>query len=169
MYIININNVVCIILYKQQVVSHLDDEVNSPYKIRVPATNIRTAPLMSQFLTTLVARHATPQESNTRFGVWYLEKELRYRSDILGRVVVVPVGFVTDFASVPRYLPFAYALFGSTANASAVIHDYLVRRSALSWKEAAEVFLEAMETEGIVWWKRKLMYWGVRLAGLTED
>lgn len=124
---------------------------------------------MAKFLTTLIARHSTPSETGTEYGYWYVEKELRYRSDILGRVVVVPVGFVTDFASVPRFLPLAYALFGSTANASAVIHDYLVRRSTLSWKEAADVFLEAMETEGIVWWKRKLMYWGVRLAGLTED
>lgn len=124
---------------------------------------------MSQFLTTLVTRYETPEESNTDRGLWYLEKELKYRSTLLGRVITVPVGFVTDFASVPRQLPFAYALYGSTANASAVVHDYLVRRSQVRWKRAAQVFLEAMEAEGVSWWKRIPMYLGVRLAGLWRS
>jgi len=94
--------------------------------------------------------------------------DLKYYSSLLRRTITVPVGFETDFASIPR-LPFAYALLGSTATASAVIHDYLVGRSEVPWIKAAQVFLEAMEVEGISWWRRRMMYLGLRLADLWRN
>lgn len=98
---------------------------------------------------------------------WKLLAELVYHSRLHG-LVIVPAGFVTDFASVPR-LPLAYWLTGDTAHASAVVHDYLCRveysRCRISWSGAAEVFMEAMRHEKVPAWRRALMYWAVRLAG----
>lgn len=57
-------------------------------------------------------------------GTWRLLEPLCYVSPIFGGLIVVPAGFVTDFASVPR-LPFSYWLFGGVGQAAAVVHDYL--------------------------------------------
>jgi hypothetical protein len=74
----------------------------------------------------------------------------------------VPMGFVTDFASVPR-LPGAYLLFGGRANKSAVLHDFLyVERRDREFADA--VFLCAMKNEEPAW-RRFAMWLGVRLGG----
>lgn len=98
---------------------------------------------------------------------WRLTADLAYHSQLHG-MIIVPSGFITDFASVPR-LPVAYWLTGDTAHASAVVHDYLCRvhyeSCKISWKRAAQVFIEAMKHEQVPAWRRTMMYWGVRLAG----
>lgn len=98
---------------------------------------------------------------------WKLLCELAYNSQIHG-LIIVPAGYVTDFASVPR-LPFAYWLTGDTAHASAVVHDYLCSveyaRCKISWGRAADVFREAMKHEKVPAWRRTMMYWAVRMAG----
>ncbi|MEQ1663187.1 MAG: DUF1353 domain-containing protein [Thiobacillus sp.] len=98
---------------------------------------------------------------------WKLLCELAYNSQIHG-LIIVPAGYVTDFASVPR-LPFAYWLTGDTAHASAVVHDYLCSveyaRCKISWARAADVFREAMKHEKVPAWRRTMMYWAVRMVG----
>lgn len=98
---------------------------------------------------------------------WKLLCELAYNSQIHG-LIIVPAGYVTDFASVPR-LPFAYWLTGDTAHASAVVHDYLCsveyQRCRISWARAADVFREAMKHEKVPAWRRTMMYWAVRMKG----
>jgi len=80
----------------------------------------------------------------------------------------VPAGFVTDFASVPR-LPLTWLLAGDVAHQSAVLHDWLYRTGGgplgLSRAYCDRVFLAAMLEEGVPAWRRRLMYWGVRLGG----
>lgn len=98
--------------------------------------------------------------------VWIIDSALVFVSDVLG-LIIVPTGFETDFASVPR-VPIAYTLFGDRAHREAVVHDYLYRIDAkpgVSRKEADEAFLEAMECRGKGWFVRYAMYWGVRLGG----
>ena len=112
---------------------------------------------MARFLTKLVAEHVPPHD-------WALHEPLVYESDILG-TITVPAGYLTDLASVPR-LPMAYALFGGTANASAVVHDSLVDDEFIPWRVAADVFAEAMKAEGVAAWRRWPMTWAVRLAGV---
>jgi hypothetical protein len=101
--------------------------------------------------------------ANGGTGQWELTAPLVYESDMAGRIEV-PVGFSTDFASVPR-LPLAFMLAGDTAHASAVVHDYLCRvwipRGDITWREAADVFDEAMQSEGVPGWRRMLMRWAV--------
>jgi hypothetical protein len=87
-----------------------------------------------------------------------------YDSDVLGRRVTVPEGFITDLASVPR-LPLAYLLFGGVSNEAAVIHDFLYSGGKVTRKQADDVFCEAMKAEGVAGWRRGPMWLGVRLFG----
>jgi hypothetical protein len=117
------------------------------------------------FLTDLYCVKIKEARSNNR-ALWKLTQEFRYNSPIYG-LIIVPTGFITDFASVPR-LPFAYWLTGDTAHASAVVHDWLCRfdymQHKVSWAKAADVFYEAMEYEGTPSWRRLMMKLGVKLA-----
>ena len=114
------------------------------------------------FLTGLYVRKIREADSNGR-GTWQLLTDLSFLSETYG-LIVVPAGFETDFASVPR-VPVAFWLAGATADASAVIHDYLIRHDhaqcRISWRQAADVFREAMRAEGVPAWRRWLMHWAV--------
>lgn len=79
------------------------------------------------------------------------------------RLVVVPEGYETDFASVPR-LPFAYLVAGGRAPKSATLHDFLYSIRA-GREYADDVFLAAMKAEGVGPIIRRLMYLAVRLGG----
>jgi hypothetical protein len=81
--------------------------------------------------------------------------------------VVVPEGFVTDFASVPRALWSIFPPIGLYTKA-AVIHDYLYQYGHefdRDRKFCDEIFLEAMKALGVSASVRNSMYWGVRLFG----
>ena len=95
---------------------------------------------------------------------WVLTSELAFSSAVLDRLIIVPIGFVTDFASVPR-LPFAYLLFGGVADEAAVVHDFLYSTGACSRKLADDVFAEASKACGVAAWRRGPMWLGVRLFG----
>lgn len=77
---------------------------------------------------------------------------------------IVPRGFETDFASVPRGLWNIFPPFGKYTPA-AVLHDYLYRFSKLTRKRCDEIFLECMTALGVPYIKRYLMYWGLRVGG----
>jgi hypothetical protein len=92
--------------------------------------------------------------------------------------VIIPEGFTTDYCSVPR-IPFAYLLFGGMANEAGVLHDALyspwpgIIVANMHTREAVEVTREwadsvlyfALETCGVGWFARRMMYTGVKLAG----
>ena len=124
----------------------------------------------SRFFSTLKAEKVKEANSAGR-AKWKLTAPLEYYSDKLGTLVVVETGFETDFSSVPR-IPFAYLVAGDTAHASAVIHDFLARISypagAIKWNEAANIFGEAMEVEGVPAWRRFFMVSAVKLAGILK-
>ena len=68
-----------------------------------------------------------------------LAKPFKYESDILGCVITIPVGFISDFESVP--------LIRGCSRRAGVIHDYLCRidsRPVTTKEIAANVYLEAM-------------------------
>lgn len=96
-------------------------------------------------------------------GVWLLLSPLRYGD------IVIPEGFYTDFASVPR-VPFVFEAWGDRAHREATLHDYLYRIDSIpvvSRAEADRIFLEAMLSTGKPTRIAYPMYWGVRLAGWT--
>lgn len=115
---------------------------------------------MARFLNTVVVRKVANGDEDTELR-WELLEPLAYSSDYCPwEVLVVPKGFQTDFASVPR-LPLAYLLTGDTVHAPAVVHDWLIRTKRVHRTAADKIFLEAMQAEGIAWWRRYSMYWAV--------
>lgn len=89
---------------------------------------------------------------------WILTQDFHYG----GRVI--PRGFVTDFASVPRLV---WALISSTdlGDVGPVVHDWKYRNGIGSRSAVDKEFLRNMEREKIAWWKRQLAYRAVRLFG----
>lgn len=78
-----------------------------------------------------------------------------------GLRVHVPVGFQTDFASVPRFLWWLFPPQGRGSRA-AVVHDYLCVSQACSRFMADAIFREGMRELGVPWWRRVSMYYAVR-------
>lgn len=102
--------------------------------------------------------------ANDGRGSWILLSPLVFYSSILRKEIIVPAGFVTDYASVPR-LPLMYWLFGDTNHEAAVIHDFLYFTKQTSRKMADRIFKEAAAAIGTSGWRRWLMYAGVRVGG----
>lgn len=82
--------------------------------------------------------------------------------------LVVPVNFVTDYASIPRAFQLFIPKLGRHRKA-AVLHDYLYSKnnkySYLTRKECDCIFYAAMKDSGVAKWKRYSMYRAVRLGG----
>lgn len=114
---------------------------------------------MARFVTTLQGEWL----DDNRFR---LMTPLVYESDIMG-MVMVPAGFVTDFASVPR-VPIVYMLFGDRAHHESVPHDFFYQTHIVTKAVADKVFLEAMKARGKSWFIRYAMYLGVVLGGASS-
>lgn len=76
----------------------------------------------------------------------------------------VPEGFVTDFASVPRFFWRLLPPTGKYGKA-AVIHDFLYRTGAVPRVEADDTFYRAMLALGVIWPTRLTMWLAVRCFG----
>jgi hypothetical protein len=113
---------------------------------------------MSCFLSKLVVEASDDQRTAT------LVKPLIYESNLLGSDVIVPVGFSTDFASVPQLLWNIVPPLGRYGDA-AIVHDYLYRTQTTDRATADAIFLEAMEAKGVRWSQRQMIYYAVRLFG----
>ena len=88
-----------------------------------------------------------------------------------GWSVVVPEGFVSDGASIPRW---AWPIVGPPLRGKhlepAVVHDYLCERSFKLVDYEARVMADAaffllLKRFGVPYWKRALMYVAVRFWG----
>lgn len=77
---------------------------------------------------------------------------------------IIPVGFVTDFASVPRSLWNILPPIGKH-NRAALLHDYLYTENIGSRKKADELFLAVMIEDGVSVFTAWIMYLGVRIGG----
>ena len=98
---------------------------------------------------------------------WVVRKEFSYYLDDDNEdseKIVVPTGYVTDFASVPRAFWKIVPKWGKYGSA-AVIHDYLYDTQKKSRKESDKIFLNGMRILGVPKWKRYGMYWSVRIFG----
>lgn len=90
-----------------------------------------------------------------------------YMQEIRGVNVVVeiPLGFVTDFASIPSFFYFIVQPFGRHAPA-AVLHDYLYAVGQKKARKLADMlFLHSMREAGVPKLRRLLMYRMVRTFG----
>ena len=92
-----------------------------------------------------------------------LNKPKLYEID--GRTFMVPRGFITDFASVPRGLWNTLPPWGEYAEA-AVLHDWLYRNPGIvTRKEADLIFRKLMKQHGVGFLKRWVMWAGLRVGG----
>jgi len=97
---------------------------------------------------------------------WKLLEPLIYerKGDWFVLRFTAPEGASTDFASVPRIFWWFIAPTGNHARA-AVIHDHLYRTGAVPRFLADAIFRDAMAASGVGFWKRWIMWAGVRLGG----
>lgn len=109
------------------------------------------------------------QEPLVRFlggKFWRLEEEFVYHvgSEDSEDVIVVPIGYVTDFASIPQPFRGIYPKAGPWGPA-AIVHDWLCDTRTRSSKETHLIFREAMEVIGIPKLRRELFYRAVSWFG----
>jgi hypothetical protein len=80
--------------------------------------------------------------------------------------VIVPRGFVTDFASIPQPLQILHASvsIGRYGNA-AVVHDYLYWRQDCTREQSDNILAIAMMDAGVSFLERQLIYQSVRQFG----
>jgi hypothetical protein len=114
--------------------------------------------LKAHFITPLVSEDLEGGEA------WRLREPLVYFSALLHEYITVPVGFEADSYSAPE-TPFGSFIIRGIDRRPAFIHDKLYADADLPREVCDSVFLEAMEAAGIAWWRRKLIYRGVRSFG----
>ncbi|MDP1675419.1 MAG: DUF1353 domain-containing protein [Bacteroidota bacterium] len=98
---------------------------------------------------------------------WTIKSDFGYDvgSENSGNTINVPIGFQTDFASVPRMLWWLLPKWGIYGNA-AVIHDYCYWiQHPYTRKQADEILKEAMIVLQTPAWQIFLIYWAVYLFG----
>lgn len=108
------------------------------------------------FLTPLDLRAYKPDQWVLLLALIYMTKG--------GTRYVVPRGFITDLASIPRLLRALFDINGASRMA-AVLHDFLYCIQYTTRAEADALFLEALEACGVGWATRWSMYLGVRSGG----
>src|SRR3954463_4586398 len=85
---------------------------------------------------------------------------------------VVPAGFRTDFATVPRVVTWLIPRFGAYTLA-AILHDWLctegIRSRGVSSREGDGIFRRVMRESGFPVLRRWLMWAGVRWGALTDE
>ena len=112
---------------------------------------------MSQFTSLLTVSPLADGRS------WWLRTPFEY-DEGPGDSIEVPVGFVTDFASVPRILWSILPQWGRYGNA-AVVHDYLYWKQPVSRPEADHIFLDGMKVLRVSVICRSVMFGAVRAFG----
>lgn len=94
---------------------------------------------------------------------YVLLEPFKYQPRRNAEPIVVPAGFVTDFASIPGPL---VILFGpSVHDLPAVVHDYLYWRQACTRDQADRIFYQALENFGVAWPRRVAIRGGLALGG----
>lgn len=102
---------------------------------------------------------------------WRLEERLVYTGSSYIVPIAVPTGFITDFASIPKYLRFIIDNDDPIIRDGAVIHDYLysicsnLKYSRVTRKIADDLLFDAMIDLGATRIKAYTAYYAVRLFG----
>lgn len=119
------------------------------------------------FASGAVAQQPIPPVPMTPFGDGndsVLTQDLSYRIKDTVHVIVVPAGFVTDFASTPRAL---WSVLPPTGRyqLAAVVHDFLYWDQGCQREQADAIFRVAMSESNVKPRERDLMWRAVRQFG----
>lgn len=98
---------------------------------------------------------------------WLIMAPFTFVSPTTGLRVIIPAGFSTDFASIPRGLWNIIRPTDKCIAYAGVVHDVLYRVTTfpVSRKDADKTLVEGMGLLGASWFKRRAVYSGVRLFG----
>ena len=114
---------------------------------------------MSRFTDALVVSPLTDGRT------WILLRPFGYvGTEGSGDTVECMIGFMTDFASIPRLFGTVLPTWGKYGNA-AVIHDWLNWSKQSPRPAADQIMLEAMGVLAVPSWQRYPIYWAVRIFG----
>lgn len=96
---------------------------------------------------------------------WEIKEKFVYETTG-GYSIVVPVGYTTDGASIPRGLWNLFPPNGKYLEA-AVVHDYIYTDLChiFSKEQADDIFLDIMEELGISLWRRRILWAGTVVGG----
>ena len=124
---------------------------------------------MSTFLTPLQMEYMTcpfnkPLKNREGRQLYRLIAPLLYQSDIAGVTITVPVGYISDLASIPR-MPLVYRELESLADMPGVAHDFCYSTGFLDRDTADLMLKEACFLIGLPAWKVWAIYYGVRVGG----
>lgn len=95
---------------------------------------------------------------------WIVKQPLIYRVGISHDSIVVPVGFVTDFASIPPVLQSIIQQNGPYL-LPAVVHDYLYWMQSCTRDQSDQILMLAMIENDVGKFDRDAIYAAVRAAG----
>lgn len=104
----------------------------------------------------------TIHQEDERGNVYALRQELRYQD------LIVPIGYESDGASVPRFFwRYVFPPGDVHAMRAAFLHDYVYREHPEGWtkKKADKMFLEVMLEDGCKKSSAKKAYYGVKFFG----
>ncbi|WP_069164414.1 DUF1353 domain-containing protein [Nocardia altamirensis] len=99
------------------------------------------------------------EELDAKF--WRVVNPLVYQGDT--EEFVIPAGFRTDFASVPRALVWLVPRYGAYTRA-AILHDFLRNTDVVSTVDADGLFRRCLHEFGVSLPRRWMMWAAVRLA-----
>ncbi len=114
---------------------------------------------MSEFTTKLVVK-------SIDVNLWELTEKFEYHigSYPSDSIIKVPIGFITDFASIPKIFWKILPPVGKYGKA-AVIHDYCYATACYPKTKSDKIFMEGMEVLKVKKWKREAIYWSVFMFG----
>lgn len=104
---------------------------------------------------------------DTKDGLWELLQPFSFQSDLLGQTITAPVGFQTDFCSVPR-VPLAYDMLGNRARKSGTIHDWLYTSKHTTREQADKVLREMLVLNGVDECEALQFFLAVRMFGAAH-
>jgi hypothetical protein len=124
-------------------------------KKKLASTSLMAACLLSACVTL-----PPPSVARLGDGVFVTTFPLRYSILDTKEVIVVPIGFLNDLASIPRIL-WLYESPIDRSMAGAIVHDYLYWDQRCAADEADAVLFLAMLESGVTKHKAYEIYWAV--------
>lgn len=101
---------------------------------------------------------------------WYrLTRELVYEFELNGDThhIVVPVDFITDKGTTPRWL-WPWFPPDDEGTEAYILHDYLYSLGGVARFLADALLRDALAGDGVSWFRRVLIFWAVRFCGSSH-
>ena len=95
---------------------------------------------------------------------WELQEDFYFWVPVLGKFCIKE-SFIFDFASIPKVFRLFFQPATGLFRYSALCHDYFYREGIVTRKEADETFRFLMESDGVNFFKRNILFYAVRVGG----